>query len=161
MQHVYWVIEKRLAGRPGPTRFPWDPAELYTAGFRVVISLATEVGVDDLTTYGLTHYRADFPPLSLFSVGMRKAFIHQALPVWAFIHEQLEAESPTLVHCFAGKDRTGAILAGYLVVYGGLTPEAAIQKVRAVNPEAMTAPGFEDAIRLLQPGTLPDPKTLL
>jgi len=161
MRHVYWVIDKILGGRPGPVREPWEPQALYAGGIRTVISLAAEEPVDDLSRYGLEHYRAAFPPVYLFSVGMRKAFIHEALPVWDFIHARVKAETSVLVHCHAGADRTGLILAGYLVLYHLTSPEEAVAQVRAVNPFAMAAPGYAEAVAILQPGRFPDPETLL
>ena len=56
---------------------------------------------------------------------------------------QLAAARPTLVHCHAGKDRTGAVLAGYLIRYQGLSPDEATRLVRQANPIAMTAPGYD------------------
>ena len=161
MRYTYWVIDRLLAGRPGPTLYPWNPEELYQAGLRVIVSLAAEEPVEDLEPYGFIHYRAAFPPVILYSEGMQKAFIHQALPVWAFIHEQLTAGNPTLVHCHAGQDRTGAILAGYLIVYQGVAPATALQRLRAVKPTALSAEGFVGVLNLLTPGTLPDPRQLL
>ena len=161
MQHVFWVLDGLLAGRPGPTVAPWDPAELYAGGIRAIISLAADDLPDDLTPQGFNHYRAKFTSLLLTSRGLQRAFIYEALKVWAFIDAQLAAGNPTLVHCYIGRDRTGAILAGYLVTYKGLTPDEAIAHVRAVRPAAMEAEGYEAAVRLLQPGILPDPRTLL
>jgi protein-tyrosine phosphatase len=161
MQHVYWVIDGLLAGRPGPKLEPWDPAELYAGGIRTVISLATEEVTEDLAPYGLLHYRAQFPPVILFSAGMRKAFIHQALPVWRFIHEQLEGGNPTLVHCHAGQDRTGVILAGYLITYRGVPADQALQTLRAAKATAMAAEGYAEALDLLKAGEIPDRRFLL
>ncbi|MDF1514355.1 MAG: hypothetical protein P1S60_11155 [Anaerolineae bacterium] len=161
MEHVYWVLENMLAGRPGPTRQPWDARSLYQGGIRAVVSLAQEVPVEDLTPYGIKHFRAEFPPLTLFSEGMRKAFIYMALPVWRFIDEQILAGKPTLVHCFRGEDRTGVILSGYLVVYRGLEPVKAIAQVRTANPLVMQIDGYEEAVRLLKPHQHPDPLKLL
>ncbi len=161
MEHVYWVWKRLLGGRPGPTRVPWDPAALYKGGVRVIISLATEVEVADLSPYDLDHYRVDFPPVKLFSRGMRKAFIYQALPVWRLIHAQVEAERPTIVHCYAGQDRTGAVLGGYLIVYQGLMPDEARQRVRKANPDAMIEEGYAEVLDLLEPHVHPDPRTLL
>ncbi|MGC9398003.1 MAG: tyrosine-protein phosphatase [Anaerolineae bacterium] len=161
MEHVYWIIEGKLAGRPGPTRAPWDPEALYAGGIRAVASLAAEVKVPPLEPYGFVHHRAHFPPLLLLSKGLQRAFIHECLPVWRFIRAQLEAERPTLVHCYAGNDRTGAVLAGYLVIYEALTPEAAIERLHRHNSHALQAMGYADAVRLLTPGELPDPRTLL
>jgi hypothetical protein len=161
MEYVYWVLDRLLAGRPGPVLQPWRPAELYAGGLRTVISLAAEEVVEDLGPYGFTHYRANFPPVILYSRGMRKAFIYQALPVWAFIHEQLGKGMPTLVHCHAGQDRTGALLAGYLIVYRGETPGRALQRLREVKPSAMVAEGFAEVLELLKPGQIPDHRMLL
>jgi atypical dual specificity phosphatase len=43
------------------------------------------------------------------------------------------------VHCGAGLGRTGTLLACYLV-RGGLSPEAAIARVRAVRPRSVETP---------------------
>ena len=161
MRYVYWIIENKLAGRPGPVRAPWDPRALYAGGIRVIVSLAADEPVEDMTMYGFEHYQATFPPVFLNSVGMQKAFIHEALPVWAFIQKRIEAATPVMVHCHAGADRTGLILAGYLVVYHGVEPDNAVATVRAANQFALSAPGYEAAVGLLKPGQLPDPKTLL
>lgn len=161
MRFVYWVMPGKLAGRPGPTYAPWDPAELYANGIQAVISLPEELEIEDLTTYGLQHYRFAFPPVLLTSEGLQKAFIYQALPVWKHIDALLQEGITTLVHCYAGNDRTGAILAGYLVVYQGVEPDAAIRYVRSLNPRAMEATGYEDTVRRLVPNQKPDPRTLL
>lgn len=126
-----------------------------------MISLAADDQPEDLTPWGFIHYRAKFPSLLLSSRGLQRAFIYEALKVWAFIDTQLTARNPTLVHCYAGRDRTGAVLAGYLVTYRGLTPDQAIDVVRTVCPYAMEAEGYEAAVRLLRAGILPDPRTLL
>lgn len=161
MQHVFWVIEGLLAGRPGPTAAPWNPAELYAAGIRALVSLAADDLPEDLSSQGFVHYRAKFPSIVLSSRSLQRAFIYEALKVWAFIDIQLRAGNPTLVHCYIGRDRTGAILAGYLVTYRNMTPDEAIARVRSVRPTAMAAEGYEAAVRLLEPGVLPDPRTLL
>jgi len=161
MEHIYWVIDNLLGGRPGPQLEPWDPAELAAGGVQTVVSLSQEEEIEDLSPYGLTHRQADFPPVLLFSKGMQKAFIYQALPVWAYIDDQLKAGSPVIVHCHHGKDRTGAILAGYLVVYRGVEPREALRRLRSAKPDAMTAQGYEDVLSHLRPSVIPDPRTLL
>jgi hypothetical protein len=161
MEHTYWVIDGLLAGRPGPTCAPWNPAALHEGGIRAVVSLAKEVPVEDLSPFGITHYRGEFPPMVLFSEGMRKAFIYTALPVWRFIDEQITVGKTTLVHCFAGQDRTGAILSGYLVTYHGMEAEKAVAVVRNSNPFAMRETTYEETVHLLHPYQLPHPDSLL
>jgi hypothetical protein len=161
MEHIYWVIEDKLAGRPGPRRAPWDLSALHDAGFRAIVSLALDVPVPPLEPHGFEHYRAELPPLVLSTPGLQRAFLHEVLPVWDFIDAQLEAGHPTLVHCHAGNDRTGTVLAGYLVVTQGMPPETAITFLRERNAHAMEAEGYADAVRLLTPGRRPEPHTLL
>lgn len=153
MHHVYWVFKddqypgKKLGGRCGPSRAPWDPTELYEGGIRTVITVASEVHVGDLESYGLLHHRVRFPPLPFMLPPSQKAFVQRTTPVLKFIHQQLEAQRPTLVHCHDGDDRTGIILAAYLVVYQGLSPQAAVRHVRTVNPSAMKMPGYAATVR--------------
>lgn len=154
MRYVYWVFKddqypgRKLGGRRGPTRSPWDPAVLYGGGIRTVITVASEVHVGDLARYGLLHRRVKLPPLPFMLPWpqtlpcSQKTFVQRVKPVLTFIHQQLEASRPTLVHCHDGDDRTGVVLAAYLVVYQGLSPEAAIRQVRAANPSAMKMPGY-------------------
>jgi protein-tyrosine phosphatase len=81
----------------------------------------------------------------------QKMWVRRALPVLAFVHQQLEARRPTLVHCHDGDDRTGIILSAYLVVYQGLSPDAAVRHVRTVNPSAMKMPGYAATVRRFAP----------
>ncbi len=153
MHYVYWVFKddqypkRKLGGRCGPSRIPWDPAALYKGGIRTVITVASEVRVGDLASYGLLHRRMRFPPLPFMLPPSQKVFVQRAIPMLAFIHQQLEAQRPTLVHCHDGDDRTGIILAAYLVVYQGLKPKTAICHIRAANPSAMKMPGYATTVQ--------------
>ena len=162
MDHVYWIIEDQLAGRPGPTRAPWDLDVLYAGGIRAIASVAADVDVPPLEADGFIHYQAKLPPMLLKTKGLQKAFIHgssahlalhpRAVRGWATDHGPLLRPATTA---------PAPILAGYLVLYEGLTPEAAIARLRAHNPRAMEAEGYADVVRHLTPGELPDPRTLL
>ena len=68
-------------------------------------------------------------------------------PVLVTIHDKVSVGHPTLVHCHAGKDRTGLVLVAYLVRYHGLDVNEAIARVRAVRPIAMSTPGYEATAR--------------
>lgn len=43
MQHLFWLVEGKIAGRSGPNKDPWDLAELKAAGIRAVLSV-NEIG---------------------------------------------------------------------------------------------------------------------
>ena len=67
-----------------------------------------------------------------------------ALPLaLRFATDAIDAGRSVLVHCQAGKDRTGMFLSCYLCAVEGLSPAAAIEEVRRVRPTALSAPGWE------------------
>jgi hypothetical protein len=147
MQHVYWVIEGLLAGRKGPMLAPWDLAELRVGGLRVIVSLSEEVDPDRIAAAGLRLYRYAIPPVLIFTSEQQEDLlegVEAALPV---IQREVTGGWPVLVHCHEGKDRTGAMLACYLIRYRGHTADRAIECVRERRPDAMSAPGYEEAVR--------------
>jgi hypothetical protein len=148
MKDVYWLVPGLLAGRPGPRLVPWDLGALWAGGFRVILSLNDEVDQAAIAVAGFTHGKFYFPPVLLLTPIESQAFLRLMDRATQFIHDQLVAARPTLVHCHAGKDRTGAVVAGYLIRYQGLSPGEATRLVRQANPTAMTAPGFDRMPRL-------------
>ena len=50
------------------------------------------------------------------------------------IFEEVSKGRKILVHCAAGLGRTGTVLAAYLMVRDGLTPEEAIKAIREMRP---------------------------
>lgn len=143
MKDVYWLVPDLLAGRPGPRLAPWDLEALWSEGFRVILSLHDEVDQAAIAAAGFTHGKFYFPPVLLLTPIESRAFLRLMDKATQFIHDQLAAARPMLVHCHAGKDRTGAVLAGYLIRYQGLSPDEATRLVRQANPIAMTAPGYD------------------
>ncbi len=142
MKAVWWLLPGLLAGRPGPSEVPWDLHELRAVGFRTIVSLDGLNGAA-VRAAGLHHYRAALNGgLAFFALG-RRLLVRQMIPLVDFVAAEVAAGRPTLVHCHAGKDRTGALLAGYLVRHRGLTPEEALHQVRRANPRAMTSWGFD------------------
>lgn len=150
MRYVYWVLPGLLAGRPGPWEAAWNLRELYDGGFRTIVSLSNEVDERAIVEVGFLHLPAYCGPVPPFIRGLRRRFVRQMEPVVDFIAAQVASGRPTLVHCHAGKDRTGVVLAGYLVRHRGLTPDEAVRAVRRANPIAMSAPGFARAVRLFE-----------
>ncbi len=147
MRHVFWLVDGLLAGRPGPVEAPWDARELRAGGVRVIVSLNSEADPAEIVAAGLRHHSRPLPPILPVTDGLQKMILAGLEEVLTTTHAEVSAGHPTLIHCHAGKDRTGLVLTTYLVRYQGLDIDEAIREVRAVRPIAMTAPGYEATSR--------------
>lgn len=147
MKHVYWLLDGLLAGRPGPVQAPWDLGALRAAGLRTLVSLNTEPDPEEVTAAGLRHHSLPMLPILPLSEGLQDMLLRHLEEVLATTHSEVSAGQPTLMHCHAGKDRTGLALTAYLVRYYDLKVEEAIARVRGVQPVAMSAPGYEATAR--------------
>lgn len=147
MRHVYWLFDGLLAGRPGPVQAPWDAHKLRAGGLRAIVSLNSEADPAEITAAGLRHHLLPLPPILPLTDGLQTMLLDRLEGVLATMRAEVSAGRPTLVHCHAGKDRTGLALTAYLVRYHSLAIDEAIREVRAVRPIAMTAPGYEATAR--------------
>ena len=145
MQHIFWLVENEVCGRPGPNFEPWKAQELAQAGVGAVLSVnsAESVYPDELAEHNIAHLcvplAAHAPP-----EPDELALCQQRLPVaYEFACGHVDANKPVLVHCRHGKDRTGLFMAYYLMKRHNMSVEAAISQVKAVRPIAMTATGWD------------------
>jgi hypothetical protein len=149
MKAVYWIVPRLLAGRPGPATVEWDLEQLWAGGIRTIVSLVRVEGTD-IRAAGFRHYQVPLGGILVSLPALQNRLVRRMVPVVDYVAGEVEAGRPTLVHCRAGKDRTGAVLAGYLIRHRGLSSNEAIHLVRQANPRAMTAPGFVRLPRLFE-----------
>ena len=153
MKRVFWLEPGRLAGRPGPNREPWDIGELRAGGISAVISVndGELCRAEDFEATGIAYTCAPMPDTVPPGPG-DDARCREALERGlAFIDEHMVAGRAVLVHCSSGKDRTGLMLAYYLVARRNHGPEEALAAVRQVRSIALSADGWEElALRLLR-----------
>lgn len=67
-----------------------------------------------------------------------------------FIEQQLQNERPVMVHCAAGKGRTGTVLAAFLVKNEKLSAEQAIEKLRTIRPGSVQSVVQETAVSMYE-----------
>ena len=144
MKSVFWLIRDVLGGRAGPDMEPWSLAELRAGGFDAVINLSEHPS--DLSAFTAAGLQVSWValPTDVPPTEESEAKCIGALPrALEFVSEQIGMGRRVLVHCHAGKDRTGMLLAAFVAKQQGLSAVAAIRKVREVRPLAITAPGWE------------------
>jgi protein-tyrosine phosphatase len=144
MKSVFWLIRDAVGGRAGPQLEPWSVAELRAGGFEAVLNLSEHAS--DFTAFNAAGIEPSWIPLPTDIPPTKEAEEKcvEALPAaFAFVAGQVAKGRRVLVHCYAGKDRTGMLLAVYLAKTEGLSASAAIRKVREVRPLAITAQGWE------------------
>src|SRR5215218_8787757 len=112
MKSVFWLIPDAIGGRPGPYFDPWSVTEIRAAGFEAVINLSEHPS--DFEAFKAAGMEASWVPLPT-NVPPTKAseeLCVEALPrAYAFVSAQRSRGRRVLVHCHAGKDRTGMLLA--------------------------------------------------
>jgi len=138
MEYVYWIIEGKLAGRPGAARQPWDIEQLYKGGFRSILSLdKKEAGnISLILDKGFCHKLIELPFATPPLEADRMYFMDGLSQAVTFINAEIENNRPVLVHCAAGLDRTGMVMAYHLCCTSPLTPEQALARIIEIRPEA-------------------------
>jgi protein-tyrosine phosphatase len=146
MQSVFWLIPGKLAGRTGPNLDPWDARDLKESGIDAVLSVndGILVDVEDLEAAGISYACVPFSQNAPPVPGDLEICL-EALPrAFEFVHEHIEAGKTVMVHCTAGKDRTGLLMSYFLMRTTAVTVEEAITAVRRVRPIALSALGWDE-----------------
>ncbi len=152
MKHVFWLVPNVLAGRCGPNEHWWRLEELRKAGIGAVLSvndgelcLADDFSLQKLA-YACFPLSNNAPPRA----GDLEHCLRVLPEAFSFAERNIAQNLPVVVHCAAGKDRTGLFLAYYLVRRERCSVEHAMARVRAVRPIAFTAEGWHDfAVQVL------------
>jgi len=120
-----WVLESKLAasGRPySRAQIDWVRANGVTAILTLTEDPLPKEWTDGIETYHVS-MRDHAPPSP---ADMRKAA--------EYLDSAISDGKAVLVHCLAGKGRTGSVIAAYLMTYEGKTARQAIDELRALRP---------------------------
>src|SRR5436189_878443 len=124
MEMFYYTVDAgRVAGLPGPAYMEWDFARLRKMGYSVVVSLAC----DHLNTFEIED--AGFEHKKICVEDFTAPTLDQVDECVAFVDSKIAEGKKVLVHCFAGRGRTGTMLAAYLI-HKGMSAEAAVREIR-------------------------------
>jgi len=139
LDNFSWLDPSKLAGsaRPESER---DLESLKKLGIRTIISLTEDPLDFEVGRLGFDYLHS---PITDFDAPSQD----QLVKIIRFIEESISKSKPVLVHCAAGKGRTGLVLAAYLV-HHGKRAEDAINQVRALRPGSIEMPAQQDAVRL-------------
>lgn len=146
MEHVYWIHENAVGGRPGPNLIPWDLNALREGGIRAILPVndGELVHEDELQSAGIeyqcTPLSEDAPPRP-----GDLAYCLSVLPTaYEFVSTRVALSQRVLVHCRQGRDRTGLFLAYYCLKHFGVSSGDALTRLKHMRPDALSAPGWND-----------------
>ena len=144
MKEVFWLRAGKVAGRSGPNLVPWQLEELRSGGFASILSV--NHGEDCHTSLiERLGFRYECIPMSRNAPALQGDLDYNLniLPQAIEYIIKNSEHGPVLIHCRSGKDRTGLVMAAYLMVTEGLSAEMAMSEVLKVRPIAFSAEGWQ------------------
>ena len=127
-----WVIPQKLAGSGLPSSYD-QLTWLASNGIKTLVTVR-EIPLPEIWFQKVNSLNYELEDHFLKTDDYDAPTIDEIHSVVDYIEKKIEADRPVLVHCAAGKGRTGTILAAYLIKNDGVTPHEAVKKLRLMRP---------------------------
>ncbi|MCE7736745.1 MAG: protein tyrosine phosphatase [Candidatus Heimdallarchaeota archaeon] len=123
-------IDSFIAG----TSFPYESSHLeyfLEAGITNIVTITSETPLSleyfDKSRFNLLHLPVNSPPISRNSIDKYILFLQNAM----------DNSEKVVVHCQFGQERTGILLALYLIKFKNFSAQDAIDKIRKLRPKSL------------------------
>lgn len=136
-----WVIEGMLAGSGMPTsreEMDW----VRENGIKAVLTL-TEESLPEQWLNNIDY-------LHVPTVNGSSPDIENIEKAVDFVDKNLKNNKSVMVHCAAGKGRTGTILVAYMMKFRGMNVKGAIEEVRSLRPGSVENGSQEIALSIFE-----------